>query len=76
MLVSLQLRKLHDVQGASRLQNMSGPCGIQREQLVALQVLEVLLLPVPAAAGAACPNVPRQGPAGTHSRDGGPAAAR
>lgn len=45
---------------------------------MALQVLEMLLLPVPAAAAWHCLPLPGLllDQAGTHSRDGGPAAAR
>lgn len=75
VLVSLQLGKLHDVQGASRLQDTPVPRGARREQLVASQVLEALLLPA-VCQGCCCCCWTKQGPAGTHSRDGGLAAAR
>lgn len=87
-LVSLQLGKLHDVQGASRLQNVPVPCGVCWEgaacgtggaggAAAAAWYCLCLLLLLP---GTACHLLvlllDQAGPAGTRCREGGLGAER
>lgn len=72
MLVSLQLRKLHDVQGAD-CRTVLGHVTLGGNSLWHCRCWRCCCC---CCCWYCLQIVPKQGPAGTHSRDGGPAAAR